>query len=140
MLDMRSYRGPNSANRQTKASEETAFLGNPQLRWLKQQLRDSKATWKVIGSDMPIGIGIPDGDTAFENMGNGDEPPLGRELETAELLRSLKQENIQNVVWLTADVPERREPTITIPTRAVFQDFNQFPTPYTLTEPYGDTI
>ncbi|MDQ3305899.1 MAG: alkaline phosphatase D family protein, partial [Actinomycetota bacterium] len=52
-LDMRTYRGPNSPNVQTEASEATALLGERQLRWLQVELRCSKATWKVIASDMP---------------------------------------------------------------------------------------
>jgi alkaline phosphatase D len=35
VLDMRSYRGPNSTNRQGTPGEATAFLGERQLRWLK---------------------------------------------------------------------------------------------------------
>ena len=104
MLDERSYRGPNTPNRQTTASPETAFLGNPQVRWLKNKLQSSKATWKVIASDMPIGLVVRDGKTNFENFSNGDGPALGRELELAELLRFIKEKNIRNVVWLTADV------------------------------------
>jgi len=103
MLDMRSYRGPNSPNRQPTASTETAFLGSEQIRWLKQQLQASRATWKIIASDMPLGLIVTDGQN-FENLANGDGVPLGRELELADLLQFIQQSNIQNVVWLTADV------------------------------------
>ena len=101
MLDKRSYRGPNTANRQQQAGAETAFLGNSQERWLKNQLLYSKATWKVIASDMPIGLLVKDGKTKFENASNGDGVPLGRDLDIADLLRFIKQKNIRNVVWLT---------------------------------------
>ncbi len=104
MLDQRSYRGPNTANRQERPSAETAFLGNSQVEWLKNQLLNSTATWKVIAADMPIGLLVKDGKTKFENASNGDGAPLGRELEIADLLRFIKQKNIRNVVWLTADV------------------------------------
>ncbi|HMB29672.1 MAG TPA: alkaline phosphatase D family protein, partial [Blastocatellia bacterium] len=43
MLDERSHRGPNSPNRQTAASDETAFLGGAQTAWVKQGLLTSKA-------------------------------------------------------------------------------------------------
>jgi alkaline phosphatase D len=56
MLDERSYRGPNSPNRQETSSAETAFLGTTQLRWLKHSLLASNATWRVIASDMPLGL------------------------------------------------------------------------------------
>ena len=109
VLDMRSYRGANTWNRQEKAGPETDYLGRPQLEWLRQGLRDSKALWKVVAADMPIGLQVPDGNDAegrprWENCANGDGPPLGRELEIAELLRGLKRDRVQNVVWLTADV------------------------------------
>ncbi|MDZ8053220.1 MAG: alkaline phosphatase D family protein [Aulosira sp. ZfuVER01] len=104
MLDERSYRGPNTENRQTVKSQDTEFLGSKQIRWLKQQLLKSKATWKVIASDMPLGLIIRDGSTNFEAWANGDGPALGRELELAGLLRFIKRNYIKNVVWLTADV------------------------------------
>lgn len=125
MLDERSYRGANSANRQEVASAETAFLGNKQIRWLKNELLASKATWKVIASDMPIGVIVNDGKTAFENFANGDGPPLGRELELADLLRFIKQNNIKNVVWLTSDL-HYAIATYYDPGKAQFSDFKPF--------------
>jgi alkaline phosphatase D len=103
MLDERSYRGPNSPNRQETASAATAFLGTRQLRWLKRALLASNATWKVIASDMPLGLLIPDVN-GFEAWANGDGPALGRELELASLLGFIQSKDIANVVWLTADV------------------------------------
>lgn len=103
-LDLRTYRGPNSTNRQPKRSRETDFLGGAQLAWLKRSLRASRATWKIIASDMPIGLIVGDGKAAFENCANGPGPALGRELEIAELLRFIKQHRISNTLWLTADV------------------------------------
>ena len=91
VLDMRSYRAGNSYNRQTVPGPETAFLGKEQIAWLKKQLRESKAVWKVIASDMPLGLQVGDGtDTAgrprWENGANGDGPVLGREFEIADIL------------------------------------------------------
>jgi alkaline phosphatase D len=125
MLDMRSYRGPNTTNRQEATSAETAFLGHPQCRWLKQQLLASKATWKVIASDMPLGLIVRDGKEAFENLANGDGPALGRELELADLLRFIKANHIPNVVWLTADVHYAAAHYYD-PTKAQFTDFAPF--------------
>lgn len=126
MLDMRSYRGPNSPNRQTSPSAETAFLGNDQVHWLKNKLQNSKAMWKVIASDMPIGLMVPDGKSGnFENLANGDGPALGRELEMADLLRFIKQQNIRNVVWLTADVHYASAHYYN-PAKAQFTDFKPF--------------
>jgi alkaline phosphatase D len=109
VLDMRSYRGPNTWNRQEQPGPDTQYLGRPQLDWLKRGLAGSKALWKAVAADMPIGLGVPDGTDAqgrprWENNANGDGPALGRELEFAELLRGLKREGVRNVVWFTADV------------------------------------
>jgi alkaline phosphatase D len=109
VLDMRSYRAGNSFNRQTAPGPETAFLGEEQITWLKKELRESKAVWKVIASDMPLGLQVGDGtDSAglprWENGANGDGPVLGREFEIVDILNYIKRQRIQNVVWLTADV------------------------------------
>ena len=125
MLDMRTYRGPNTFNRQPSPSPETVFLGAQQIAWLKHRLRTSKATWKVIASDMPIGLLVRDGETAFENLANGDGMPLGRELEMADLLRFIKDQKIANVVWLTADVHYAAAHHYD-PNQAQFQDFAPF--------------
>jgi alkaline phosphatase D len=102
--DMRSYRGPNSQNRQTELNAESAILGVTQLGWLKSRLAASTATWKVIASDMPLGVIVTDkhGSEAVANGDNG--PPLGRELEIADLLKFIKDKAIRNVVFITADV------------------------------------
>jgi alkaline phosphatase D len=104
-LDMRSYRGPNSANQQRSASDESALLGAEQVLWLKQRLQASRATWKVIASDMPIGLVVRDSPDRFEAVSNGEAGgPLGRELEVADLLRFIRDRRIANIVWITADV------------------------------------
>ena len=103
-IDKRTYRGPNSSNDQEEPGPETAFLGEAQKRWLKQSLLGSKATWKVIASDMPVGLVVGDGEGQFENGANGDGPVLGREHDLAEILRFIRDNGIKNVVWLTADV------------------------------------
>ncbi|MBD2771712.1 alkaline phosphatase D family protein [Iningainema tapete] len=125
VLDKRTYRGPNTENRQTEQSAETAFLGSAQVRWLKNQLQKSTATWKVIASDMPIGLVVPDGPTAFENLANGDGPALGRELELADILQFINRRNIKNVVWLTADVHYAAAHYYD-PNKAQFTDFKPF--------------
>lgn len=104
-LDMRSYRGANSTNRQAGLDADAALLGPTQVEWLKQALARSTSTWKVIASDMPIGIVVSDAGGTFEAVANGDAgPPLGRELEIADLLRFIRDRRIRNVIWITADV------------------------------------
>jgi alkaline phosphatase D len=130
VLDMRSYRGPNSFNRQTQPGADTAFIGAVQLAWLKKKLSESRATWKVIAADMPIGLLVPDGTDAqgraqFEAIANGDGTVLGREFEIADLLRFIKREHVVNTVWLTADVHYCAAHYYD-PNKAVFQDFEPF--------------
>ncbi len=125
LLDMRSYRADNSANAQSNRGPETDFLGSEQIRWLKRALLDSRATWKVIASDMPIGIIVRDGKEHFENGANGDGPVLGREHDIADLLRFIKHNDIKNVVWLTADVHYTAAHYYD-PNKAQFQDFKPF--------------
>ncbi|NWO10791.1 alkaline phosphatase [Chromohalobacter salexigens] len=125
MLDMRTYRGANSRNRQTESTAQTAFLGEDQFAWLRRSLKESSATWKVIASDMPIGLVVSDGD-AYEAIANGDAGgPLGRELEIARLLRAIRDDNVKNVVWLTADVHYTAAHHYS-PERARFQEFAPF--------------
>lgn len=130
VIDMRSYRAANSRNLQPREGGETRYLGSSQIAWLTAALRRSRARWKVIASDMPLGLIVGDGRDAegqplFENSANGDGPPLGRELEIARLLRSIKLNDVNNVVWLTADThytaAHRYDPA-----RAQFSDFNPF--------------
>ncbi|SMF60491.1 alkaline phosphatase D [Tistlia consotensis] len=125
VVDMRSFRGPNGPNRQPAAGPDTAFLGSEQLAWLKRELLASRATWKVIAADMPIGIMVRDGKTDFENSSNGNGPVLGREFEIAELLRFIKLNGVANTVWLTADVHYTAAHYYD-PNKAQFQDFEPF--------------
>ncbi len=120
-LDMRTYRGSNSTNVQPDGD---SFLGTEQMTWVKRELANSTATWKVMASDMPIGMIVRDGDN-FENMANGDGPVLGREKDIADLLQFMKVAAINNVVWLTADVHYTAAHHYS-PDRAQFQDFNPF--------------
>jgi alkaline phosphatase D len=104
-LDMRSYRGPNSENRQSTMSADTAFMGPAQVRWLSDALAKSAATWKIVAADMPLGLAVGHQPGFHEAVANGDDgPPLGRELEIAGLLKTLKARRVRNVVWVTADV------------------------------------
>ena len=130
MIDMRSYRGPNSSNDQPTESPDTAFLGNEQINWLVQGLKASRSTWKIISADMPLGLVIGDGRNAagrdrFEGASNTDGPARGRELEIARLLTAIKRERIRNVVWITADVHYCAAHYYD-PGQAQYSDFNPF--------------
>jgi alkaline phosphatase D len=130
VLDMRSYRGPNTHNRQDTPGPDTAFLGEQQLAWLKESLRRSKALWKVVSADMPLGSVVGDGKDSsgrdrFEAVANGDGPVLGREFEIADLLRTLKRDKVRNVVWITTDLHYTAAHYYD-PAKAQFTDFDPF--------------
>jgi alkaline phosphatase D len=114
LLDMRSYRTP-----LRKDGAATPILGSVQVSWLKRELMNSKATWKIIAADLPIGI------VSADAVGQGDGPPRGREIEIGDLLAFIKHTGIRNTVWLTADMHYTAAHYYD-PNAAVFQDFEPF--------------
>ena len=129
MLDMRSYRGPNGEGKEDNYGPPSYFLGPGQLAWLKQELANSRATWKVIAADMPISLVVVyDGDRKWgvEAVAQGDDgQPRGRELEIADLLSFIKRAQVRNTVWITADVHYTAAHYYD-PNKAAFQDFEPF--------------
>jgi alkaline phosphatase D len=128
MLDMRSYRGPNGEGKETAYGPDAYFLGPAQVAWLKRALISSTATWKVIAADMPIGLIVVydfDRKWGVEAIAQGDGPPLGRELEIADILSFIKRAGIRNTLWITADVHYTAAHYYD-PNKAVFQDFDPF--------------
>jgi alkaline phosphatase D len=128
LIDMRSYRRSNGDNVETELTDRARMLGREQAHWLKHRLLASKATWKVIAADMPLGLVVHHDFVhrrGSDGVAQGDGPALGRELEIAEILRFIKHNGIRNVVWITADVhycaTHRYDPT-----RAQFTDFAPF--------------
>jgi alkaline phosphatase D len=125
-LDLRSYRGSNSENRQRSLDDESMLLGGGQLAWLKMRLAASRAAWKVIASDLPIGLVVPDSPAYYEAVANADNgPPLGRELEIADLLGFIRDRQIRNIVWITGDVHYCAAHYYN-PARARFTEFDPF--------------
>jgi alkaline phosphatase D len=128
MLDMRSYRGPNGENRETALTDAARILGREQTAWLKRELVASRATWKVIAADMPLGLIVHHDYQrrwGSEAVAQGNGPALGRELEIAEILRHIKRYAVRNVVWITADV-HYCATHLYEPSRAQFTDFEPF--------------
>ena len=128
VLDERSYRGGNGPNLETSYGPAAYFLGPEQMAWLKRELLNSRATWKVIASDMPLSLIVYDDATnkkGSEAFAQGDGPVRGREFEIADILRFIKMAPIQNTVWLTADVHYAAAHYYD-PNKAQFQDFEPF--------------
>jgi alkaline phosphatase D len=124
VLDCRTHRGPNTANRQEQPGPATALLAAAQRAWLEEALARSTATWKIIACDQPIGLVVPDGPLQ-EGFANNDPRTLGREHEVAALVTALKRRRVRNVVFVTADVhyaaAHRYDPA-----RATYTDFDPF--------------
>jgi alkaline phosphatase D len=117
LIDMRSYRD-STWNKRDDASD-TFILGAAQLAWLKRELAASKAVWKVIAADLPIGL------ISTDAIALGDGPPERREHEIADLLSFMKRAGVRNTVWLTADMHYTAAHHYD-PNRAVFTDFEPF--------------
>ncbi|RCV54399.1 alkaline phosphatase D family protein [Marinitenerispora sediminis] len=121
VIDMRTYRDANSAG----TAPYERILGATQARWLVEGIAKSKATWKVVASDMPIGVIVPDG-SAIEAVANGRPGvPAGREAEIQWVLHSLHRRGVTDVVWLTADVHYTAAHHYS-PDRASSQEFQPF--------------
>jgi alkaline phosphatase D len=98
------------------------------VAWLKRELMNSQATWKVIAADMPIGLVVvydSDRKWGVEAIAQGDGPARGRELEIADILTFIKRAGVRNTLWLTADVHYTAAHYYD-PNKAVFQDFEPF--------------
>ncbi|MDN3357152.1 alkaline phosphatase D family protein [Actinomadura sp. DC4] len=123
VLDMRTYRNANGPDDQT--TDRQGILGARQAEWLKRSLAASRATWKIVASDMPISLVVPDADR-IEAVSQGDNGgPLGRELQIAGVLSSIKKHRVRNVVWITTDVHYTAAHHYD-PAKAAFQDFDPF--------------
>ncbi len=122
-LDMRTFKDPNTPGLE---QERTHILGAEQVDWLVSEVTRSRATWKVISADLPLGLVVPDGPVDQESLANRDPgAPLGKELEIAAVLSAFKRNKVRNVVWVTADVHYCAAHHYD-PSRAGFTDFDPF--------------
>jgi phosphodiesterase/alkaline phosphatase D-like protein len=79
---------------QALADPARTMLGAAQKAWLKERLRRSDATWKLIVSEVPV----------QEFFAFPYDRWEGYAAERAELLRFIRGNTIKNVVWLSADM------------------------------------
>ena len=102
VLDTRSFRDANYAA--DDPAHPKTMLGRKQLEWLKDGLRRSNATWKVIVSSVPMSIptGFP-ATNGRDGWANFDQN-TGFENELLEILRFMRDQGIDNSVWITTDV------------------------------------
>lgn len=101
ILDARSYR---SANSDPNGPAKT-MLGEAQLDWLKEGLKASTATWKLISSDVPLAVPTGSGAAQFgTDAFAGGGTKTGFEAELIDLISTLDADNIRNVVFVATDV------------------------------------
>lgn len=105
LLDTRQYRGNQPCDDQfftpcpSAESDPRGFLGDRQKEWLKQHLRSSGATWKLIGNQVMI-MAL---DTALQAQINKDSWD-GYGAERRDLLNFVKDNRIADVSFLTGDI------------------------------------
>jgi alkaline phosphatase D len=102
ILDTRQYRDANFAS--DAATEPKTMLGREEVVWLKEQLKKSDATWKVIVSSVPMSIPTgSSGDRGRDGWANYLQAG-GFEYELVDLLRYMQKNEMKNVAFLTTDV------------------------------------
>ncbi|CAN0425405.1 unnamed protein product [Ascophyllum nodosum] len=100
VLDCRQYRSLPTAN--DTLDDPKTMLGETQLEWLKDELVASTALWKILVTSVPLSI--PTGpDNARDGWASWDSN-TGYEIELDEILRYVSNQDIHNVVFITADV------------------------------------
>jgi alkaline phosphatase D len=102
VLDTRSFRDANNAV--DDPQHPKTMLGRTQLEWLKNGLKRSGATWKVIVSSVPMSIptGFP-ATNGRDGWANFDQN-TGFENELLDILGFMRDQGIDNSVWITTDV------------------------------------
>lgn len=108
LLDTRSYRSRNDLA--DTAENRKTMLGAAQLRWLKEGLRGSAATWKIVASGSPISIptsGVLAALFGRDGWASGSSwdysSQTGFERELLDLIMFLDDQDIRNVVFVAAD-------------------------------------
>ncbi|MCD6347367.1 MAG: alkaline phosphatase D family protein [Bacteroidales bacterium] len=90
MLDTRYYRTPSTDN-------EPNMLGEEQMKWLKEKLKNSSAAFKVLVSSVPWSDGAKD------SMEGRFDTWRGYPAERDEIFNFLTQNDIEGVILLSAD-------------------------------------
>ena len=113
IIDTRQYRDAN-LNPDVPGRTKT-MLGREQLHWLKEKLKASNATWKIIVSSVPVSIptGFPQnlGRDGWANFDENTNPTVdgipqsdtGYEKEIKDILKTLKDIKA-NAFFITTDV------------------------------------
>ncbi len=115
MLDLRQYRDqqPASGLDPRKDDPSRVIVGREQLDWLKENLGESEATWKLIGNSVmitPVDFRQPLPPGVLEQLGLMMGVPFnvdswdGYTDDRRELLEHVADNGIDNVAFLTGDI------------------------------------
>ena len=99
MLDGRYYREPNGRfpNQHPATSESPPMLGPVQLKWLKETLKNSEATFRIIASPVPWADGAaPRGNQKFDKW-------EGFPAERQAIFDHITEHDIHGVVLISGD-------------------------------------
>lgn len=107
VLDTRSYRDPRY--RADTDERPKTMLGAAQKQWFKERLAQSRATWKIVVSSVPLAsAGGNERDPqkriyrdAWANV--EDDNPYGYERELREIAGFIRERGVRNVLFLTGD-------------------------------------
>jgi alkaline phosphatase D len=83
------------------------MLGLAQRRWLLDGVTASTATWKLIVSSVPLGMftgGAHSDSWSSANVLGYPRPGNGFVWERDHILKTLREENVRNVVFLSGEV------------------------------------
>ena len=106
IMDQRSYRDNQPCDDAVVApcadyNQPRDFLGRPQMNWLKGALDRSTAKWKVMANEVTIMptrvLGTPPANYTYDNW-------LGYPQEREELLTHIRDQRINDVVFVTGDI------------------------------------
>jgi alkaline phosphatase D len=120
LLDTRSYRDAN--DRADDPRHPKTMLGREQLRWLKESLRRSDATWKVIVSSVTLSVPTCVPGRGCDDWASFDQR-TGFKYELLDILRFTQAHGIRNQVWISTDIhfvdvfrytPFRDDPTFQV--------------------------
>lgn len=99
MLDTRLYERDEQGNSNMDYRDTSRhILGAEQMNWLKNELLNSSAKWKIIGQQVMFGQLTPFGLTLNNDQWDGYEA------DRNEILDFIKNNNIDNVIVLTGDI------------------------------------
>jgi alkaline phosphatase D len=103
ILDTRQYRSPNAM----PDGPDKTMLGLAQRRWLLQGVTRSTATWKLIVTSVPLGMftgGVHADAWSSASVLGYPRAGQGFAWERDLLLRTLREEDVRNVVFLSGEV------------------------------------